>query len=32
MFKVYNKFNAMVTEVFADDGDFAGALDKASSL
>uniref|UniRef100_A0A158R5K3 Cullin-2 n=1 Tax=Syphacia muris TaxID=451379 RepID=A0A158R5K3_9BILA len=27
--QVYNKFYAMVAEVFADDGDFIGALDKA---
>ena len=25
---VYHKFNALVAEVFADDGDFVGALDK----
>uniref|UniRef100_A0A158PBD2 Cullin-2 n=1 Tax=Angiostrongylus cantonensis TaxID=6313 RepID=A0A158PBD2_ANGCA len=27
--KVHEKFHAMKTEVFMDDGDFAGALDKA---
>ncbi|KIH63883.1 hypothetical protein ANCDUO_05813 [Ancylostoma duodenale] len=26
--KVHEKFHAMKTEVFMDDGDFAGALDK----